>query len=228
MATEALISGRIADAIGSAIVRGDYAVGSVLPSELDLCEQFGVSRTGIREALKMLGAKGLIAPRRRVGGIVNERAAWSLLDPDVLRWMRGTTTDLSLLTDLARLRLAIEPEAARQAAIRQDVVAIAAIRQAGEAMAADPAQALAADIAFHVALLRASGNRFFQALGPMVESALAMSIPVTNEVKQVPKADILLHMAIHDAIRDGRAEAAAELSHGLIAETLRLLDVAGG
>ena len=95
-------------------------------------------------------------------------------------------------------------------------------------MAEDPAQALAADIAFHIALLRASGNRFFQALGPMVESALAMSIPVTNEVKQVPKADILLHMAIHDAIRDGRAEAAADLSQGLIAETLRLLDVADG
>ena len=228
MATEVLVSGRVADALGGAIVRGEHPAGSVLPSELDLCDQFGVSRTGVREALKMLGAKGLIAPRRRVGGIVTDRSQWSLLDPDVLRWMRGATTDMGLLKDLARLRLAIEPEAARLAALRGHEKDIAAIRIAGEAMAADPARALVADIAFHVALLRASGNRFFQALGPMVESALAMSIPVTNEVKQVPKADVALHMAVHDAIRDGRAEDAATLSHELIAETLRLLDVAEG
>ena len=228
MPNESLVSGRVADAIGGAIVRGDYPAGSVLPSELDLCEQFGVSRTGIREALKMLGSKKLISPRRRVGGIVNERSLWSLLDPDVLRWMRGAPTDMRLLKDLARLRLAIEPEAARQAALHQDRAAIDAIRIAGEAMAADPAQALMADIAFHVAVLRASGNRFFQALGPMVESALAMSIPVTNEVKQVPKADILLHMAIHDAIRDGRPDEAAERAHELIAETVRLLELAEG
>lgn len=224
MANEALVSGRVADSIGKAIVHGDYPEGSILPSELELCEQFGVSRTGVREALKMLGAKGLIAPRRRVGGLVTDRARWSLLDPDVLRWMRGATVDVGLLKDLAQLRLAIEPQAAREAATRGDATAIDAIRIAGEAMAADPEQALAADVAFHVAVLKASGNRFFLALGPMVESALAMSIPVTNEVKQVPKADVELHMAIYRAIRDGRSEEAAARSHELVAETLRLLE----
>lgn len=221
-----LVSGRVAESLGRAIVHGEYAGGTVLPSELELCERYGVSRTGVREALKMLGAKGLIAPRRRIGGTVTDRSNWSLLDPDVLRWMRGAALDIGLLRDLAGLRLAIEPEAARQAAARGDEADIAAIGEAGQAMAADPAKALVADVAFHVALLKASGNRFFTALGPMVESALAMSIPVTNEVKQVPKADILLHMAIFEAIRDGRGEEAAALSHDLIAETIRLLDIA--
>lgn len=224
MTNEALVSGRVADVLGKAIVHGDYPVGGILPSELELCERFGVSRTGVREALKMLGAKGLIAPRRRVGGLVTERAKWSLLDPDVLRWMRGAAVDVELLKDLAQLRLAIEPEAARQAAARGDVTAIDAIRLAGEAMAADPGQALDADVAFHVAVLRASGNRFFLALGPMVESSLAMGIPVTNEAKRVAKADVEQHMSIYRAIRDGRADEAASRTHELVAETLRLLE----
>ena len=226
MGSSALVSSRIADSIGQAIVHGVHPVGSILPSELELCARFGVSRTGIREALKMLGAKGLIAPRRRVGGIVTDRSSWSLLDPDVLRWMRGAPADIDLLTDLANLRLAIEPEAARLAARLADQDLIRAIGAAGEAMAADPERALIADVQFHVALLRASGNRFFSALAPMVESALAMSIPVTNEVKRVPKADVDLHLAIYSAIRDGNGERAAQLSHDLIAETLRLLAVA--
>lgn len=224
MTNEALVSGRVADVLGKAIVHGDYPVGGILPSELELCERFGVSRTAVREALKMLGAKGLIAPRRRVGGLVTERAKWSLLDPDVLRWMRGAAVDVELLKDLAQLRLAIEPQAARLAAARGDVTAIDAIRLAGEAMAADPGQALDADVAFHVAVLRASGNRFFLALGPMVESALAMGIPVTNEAKRVAKADVEQHMSIYRAIRDGRADEAASRTHELVAETLRLLE----
>ena len=75
MGKEELVSRRVAESLGRAIVHGAYPAGSVLPSEQDLCTQYSVSRTGVREALKMLGAKGLIAPRRRVGGIVNERAA---------------------------------------------------------------------------------------------------------------------------------------------------------
>lgn len=226
MANSLLVSGRVADALGRAIVCGTYPAGGTLPPEVDLSVRFGISRTAVREALKMLGAKGLIAPRRRVGGVVTERAKWSLLDPDVLRWMRDAPADLDLLMDLAKLRLAIEPQAAREAARLGDAAAISAIRAAAQAMADDPEQALTADIAFHVALLNASGNRFFRALGPMVESALAMSIPVTNRVKQVPKADTELHLAIFRAIQDGRAEDAAAHAHELVAETLRLLEAA--
>ena len=226
MGKEELVSRRVAESLGRAIVHGAYPAGSVLPSEQDLCTQYSVSRTGVREALKMLGGKGLIQPRRRVGGMVEERANWSLLDPDVLRWMRGAGADIDLLKDLARLRLAIEPEAAALAALTGDRGRIDLIGEAGHAMARDPGDALAADVAFHAALLSASGNRFFAALAPMVESALLMSIPVTNNVKQVPKADVDKHLAIYAAIRDGRAEDAASMSRELIAETLRLLEAA--
>ena len=226
MGKEELISRRVAESLGRAIVHGEYPAGSILPSEQDLCTLYSVSRTGVREALKMLGGKGLIQPRRRVGGIVSARDHWSLLDPDVLRWMRGAAVDIHLLKDLARLRLAIEPEAAALAARTGDQKRIALIGEAGHAMSGEPDEALAADVAFHAALLSASGNRFFAALAPMVESALLMSIPVTNGVKQVPKADVEKHLAIFAAIRDGRPEDAAGMSRELIAETLRLLEVA--
>jgi DNA-binding FadR family transcriptional regulator len=94
-------------------------------------------------------------------------------------------------------------------------------------MAAHPGDALTADVAFHLALLTGSGNRFFAGLGVMAESALSMSIPVTNAVKQVPKADVQAHRAILTAIRDGDVTAARERARDLIMETVRLLEKIG-
>lgn len=215
---------RVADLLGSAIVSGEVPSGSALPSEAALCERYGVSRIAVREALKLLGSKQLVTARPRVGGVVSPRSAWSLLDADVLRWMRRGPFDLVLLKDLARLRLAIEPEAAASMGRRCDPAALAALDAALSEMAADPGDALAADVAFHIALLAGSGNRFFAGLGAMVESALSMSIPVTNAAKRVPKADVAAHRAVLTAIRAGDAERARRRARGLISETVRLLD----
>lgn len=223
--TRSLKSQRVADLLGSAIVAGEIPVGSTLPSEAALCERYGVSRIAVREALKVLGGKHLISTRPRVGGVVSPRSAWSLLDADVLRWMQRAPVDVTLLKELARLRLAIEPEAAASAASLRDPGALAALAGAVKDMAAHPGDALTADVAFHMALLFGSGNRFFAALGAMVESALLMSIPVTNAVKRVSKADVEAHRAIYTAIRDGDVEQARERARSLIGETVRLLDM---
>jgi DNA-binding FadR family transcriptional regulator len=223
--TRTLKSQRVADVLGGAIVSGELPVGSALPSEAALCKRHAVSRIAVREALKLLGAKHLITARPRVGGVVSPRSAWSLLDADVLRWMRRAPVDVTLLKELARLRLAIEPEAAASAATLRDPAAIAALAAAVKEMAAHPGDAVTADVAFHIALLAGSGNRFFAALGAMVESALMMSIPVTNAVKRVSKADVEAHRAIFTAIRDGDAERARERARTLIGETVRLLDM---
>jgi GntR family galactonate operon transcriptional repressor len=224
MQARSLKSQRVADLLGRAIVSGEVPVGSALPSEAALCERYGVSRIAVREALKLLGSKHLITARPRVGGLVSPRSAWSLLDADVLRWMRGGPADLMLLKELARLRLAIEPEAAASAALRRDPAALAALEAALSEMAAHPGDALAADVAFHIALLAGSGNRFFAALGAMVESALSMSIPVTNAAKRVPKADVAAHRAVLTAISAGDPDSARERARALISETVRLLD----
>src|SRR5712692_11084511 len=72
--------------IGLSIMRSDFKPGDALLSEPELSLQFNVSRTVLREALKMLGAKGLIKSRPKIGTRVRSRAEWTLLDPDVIAW----------------------------------------------------------------------------------------------------------------------------------------------
>jgi DNA-binding FadR family transcriptional regulator len=223
MARADLLSTQLAQSLGRAIVAGSPPVGGTLPTEAELCRHHKASRTAVREALKMLGGKGMIAARPRLGAAVRERQHWSMLDADVLRWMRDAPIDTELLLELAQLRLAIEPEAAAAAALRRDPASLARIAAALDAMEGDPVEALAADIGFHAELLRASGNRFFASQAPMIESALSMSIPVTNQAKQVAKADVEAHRAVYLAICAGDAVAASAHARAHILESLRLL-----
>lgn len=218
-----LISSQLAQSLGRSIVAGRLPVGSTLPTEATLCREHKASRTAVREALKMLGGKGLVAARPRLGASVRDRQHWSMLDADVLRWMRDAPVDRALLLELAQLRLAIEPEAASAAAQRRDPEALARIADALHRMEGDPVEALEADIAFHAELLRASGNRFFASQASMVESALSMSIPVTNAAKKVAKADVEAHRIVYLAIRDGDSAAASTHARAHILESVRLL-----
>ena len=77
----------IARDLGIAIVTGQHAPGSVIPGEIDIASQRGVSRSVVREALRMLSAKGLVESRPKSGTRVRDRALWNLLDPDLLAWM---------------------------------------------------------------------------------------------------------------------------------------------
>src|SRR5665213_2399670 len=77
----------IAEDLGVAIVTGTYSDANPFPVEGELCKQYGVSRSILREAVKMLTAKGLLGSRPRRGTWVQHETKWNLLDPDVLRWM---------------------------------------------------------------------------------------------------------------------------------------------
>jgi DNA-binding FadR family transcriptional regulator len=83
---EGKIHGSVVDAIGRWILGGTYAPNDLLPREDDLAIELGVSRTSIREAVRVLSAKGLLQARRRVGVRVRDRDDWNLLDPQVLSW----------------------------------------------------------------------------------------------------------------------------------------------
>ena len=84
--------------------------------EVELCETYGVSRTVLREAVKMLTAKGLFGSRPRQGTRVLPESQWNLLDPDVLRWLLERKFSIELLIEFTEVRLAIEPKAAARAA----------------------------------------------------------------------------------------------------------------
>src|SRR3974390_1107884 len=102
----------IANHIGIAIVTGVYSADNPIPIEAELCTQYGASRSVLREAVKMLTAKGLLGARPRQGTWVQPEESWNLFDPDVMRWLLERKLSLSLLIEFTQIRLAVEPAAA--------------------------------------------------------------------------------------------------------------------
>jgi DNA-binding FadR family transcriptional regulator len=217
--------------LGVAVVSGKYSKGNPFPVEADLCRQYGVSRSVLREAVKMLTAKGLLGARPRQGTWVQPEENWNLLDPDVLRWLLERKPWMELLVEFTQVRLAIEPGAAALAAEVAGTAQKAAIQQALERMAAaergddDP---LESDIAFHVAVLEASGNKFFVQLRELIRTALRFSIRVSNRRKGVRLASVADHKKIADAIFAGKPQAAAHAMRVLIQEVLDLIGKESG
>src|SRR5260370_15972735 len=102
----------IANHIGIAIVTGVYSADNPIPIEAELCRQYSASRPVLREAVKMLTAKGLLGARPRRGTWVQPEDKWNLLDPDVLGWLLERNFSMRLLIEFTEIRLAVEPRAA--------------------------------------------------------------------------------------------------------------------
>jgi len=151
---------------------------------------------------------------------------WNLLDPDVLGWLLERKYSPALLIEFTEIRLAVEPGAAALAARSAGSAEKAAIRSAIERMQAadrgddDP---LDSDIAFFVAVLRASRNRFYAQLTGFTATALRFSIRTTNRYKGVQLASVADHKKVADAIIAGKPAAAGEAMRKLIQEALDLI-----
>lgn len=213
------------DNLGRQIVMGTWD-GTDFPTEAELAKRHGVSRSVTREAVKMLTAKGLLSARPRHGTVVLPPAEWSLFDPDVLAWLMERRFSIDLLRHFNELRIAIEPEAAALAARFGTPADHAAIAAGWDRMAAaergrdDP---LAADIAFHVAVLGASQNPFYRQFRDTVAAALRTSIRVTNRVAG-RTASLADHAAVRDTIVSGSADGAREAMRRLIGKVITLID----
>ncbi|MBN8431291.1 FadR family transcriptional regulator [Microbulbifer salipaludis] len=217
---------QLAHDLGNAILQGKFA-SDAFPSEAELSERFGVSRSATREAVKMLTAKGILSSRPRQGIRIMPESHWNLFDTDVLDWILRSKPGLDVLRDFVQMRAAIEPEAAALAALRSDSGGIAEIEAALERMqAAELGQddVLDSDIAFHGAILKASGNRFFIQLQPFSATALRVSIRHTNRFKGVNAADTASHARVLSAIKRGKDQQARKLMRGLIDEALQLIE----
>jgi DNA-binding FadR family transcriptional regulator len=216
----------IANHIGIAIVTGVYSADNPIPIEAELCREYDASRPVLREAVKMLTAKGLLGARPRRGTWVQPEDKWNLLDPDVLGWLLERKFSPALLIEFTEMRLAVEPGAATLAANVAGPEEKAAISHAIERMQAadrgddDP---LDSDIAFHVAVLRASRNRFYAQLTGFTSTALRFSSRMTNRYKGVRLASVADHKKVADAIIASKPAAAGEAMRRLIQEALELI-----
>jgi DNA-binding FadR family transcriptional regulator len=220
------LTSSIVQDLGVAIVIGTYSERNPFPIEAELCRQFGASRSVLREAVKMLTAKGLLGARPRQGTWVQPEENWNLLDPDILGWLLERKFSPALLIEFTEIRLAMEPGAAALAAKVAGPADKAAVRSAIDRMQAaergddDP---LESDIAFHVAVLRASNNRFYAQLTGLTATALRFSIRTTNRYKGVQLASVADHKKVADAIIAGKSAVAAEAMRKLIQEALDLI-----
>jgi DNA-binding FadR family transcriptional regulator len=193
----------VAGKIGRRIVSGQYRPGDTLPTEPRIQAEFGVSRTAVREAIRLLSAKGLTASRPKIGTRVRPTVDWNMLDPDVLRWQLDQNPSEEFIHALFEMREIIEPAAAERAAERAtpeelDRMGVAMEGIQNEARAS-PEQ-IKADIDFHMAILEASRNPLLRSVGAMIASALSISFSLGWRTVMAEDA-ILQHRAVYDAIR---------------------------
>ncbi|APO71960.1 GntR family transcriptional regulator protein (plasmid) [Rhizobium gallicum] len=187
----------VAGEIGLRIVRGDYPPGTILPNEAKWSEMFNVSRSAVREAIKMLMAKGLLASRPKIGSWVEPKERWNLLDRDVLGWYAASPDREPFLRAVQELRHMIEPEATALAAERRTEEQMIEISRALHEMAraTSPQQRSESDARFHIAILRASGNDLLVPLGVLIESALNHLL-----AHVVREGSSLRHTQLHERI----------------------------
>jgi DNA-binding FadR family transcriptional regulator len=210
-----------AEEIGSRILRGDFAPGVLLPNEAEWCKRLRMSRSAVREAIKMLKAKGLLHSRPKVGTRVEPRARWNLLDRDVLAWYMATPDRHRFLQSVQQMRRIFEPEAAALAAAHRDAAQMTAISAACRDMgtATTIESRIEADVRFHLGILNAAGNEFLVPFGFLIESALANVFDyVTRSVGTLRHAQSL-HENIEKAIRHRRPDAARRAARLLLADT---------
>lgn len=203
----------VIQALGTEIVSGHFGEGTSLPQEADLFDRFGISRTVLREALKTLAAKGLIEQRARIGTKVLPRARWNLFDPDVLTWHLEAGIDEAFLTNLAEIRLAMEPEAAALAARNRTPENIEVLRHWTERMGqlGQTTEGFALnDYHFHLAVAEASKNPFMVSMSAVIEAALIAVFTISSPVNSLEEfaRGVTVHTEIAEAIIAGDAEAA--------------------
>lgn len=218
----AVLNARIVEVLGREIAGGVLRPGDRLTLE-GLQEEFGVSRTVIRDCTRVLESMNLVYSKRRIGVVVQERRFWNVFDPRMIRWRLmgpGRTGQFRTLTEL---RVAVEPMAAAGAARHADdgdrsrLLTLAAdLRRLGEAGRLEAF--LEADIEFHTLLLRKSGNEMFASLQDVVAEVLAGRTRQGLMPLHPTEAGLCGHELVAAAVAGGDGAAAREHMAALLEE----------
>lgn len=213
------LHGQVVEQMGVRIVGGAYPTGAPLFSE-QLEREFDVSKTVVREALKVLAAKGLVESRQKRGTVIRPREDWNLLDGDVLRWQGLEKPNFLFLESLAEVRGIVEPAAARLAAARRDEKDLAELETALADMAAakrDPDAMVDADLRFHRALLDAAHNEVLSRMEVILAAGLQVRDRFVHH-SQHGSDPMPSHRALLDAVREGDADRAGVTVEALLAQ----------
>jgi GntR family galactonate operon transcriptional repressor len=209
------LHGAMVERLGQRIVSGEPAPGEALPQEPVLADEHDVSRTVVREALRVLAAKGLVDARPMRGTRVRPRNEWRLLDPDLLRWALESEGREPLLGHLLEIRLIVEPSAAKLAAERADIEQRVRLEEAMAALLAasgDVDAFIEADLVLHGFIFRMAANPLLGELLAAIEAAMRLGRRVqargaVDEARN-PAASIEAHRSVVAAIVAGEGSAA--------------------
>lgn len=214
------ISYLLAEKLGQQILAGDYQAGSILPGEMELGEQFGVSRTAVREAVKMLAAKGMLLPRPRIGTRVMPQSQWNFLDQDLLTWWMTKENFDQVMQHFLILRTSLEPQACSLAAVNasnQQTTRLAELMAEMRALHVqfDRERWIQVDTQFHQLIYEASGNPFLTSFANLFSSVYQSYFRAItgNEVIKLQN-----HQAIVDAILAGDGAGALAACQVLLRE----------
>ena len=214
----------ISRTLGVAIVTGEFEPGSVLPGEIEIAESYSVSRSVVREALRMLSARGLIESKPKIGTRVRARELWNLLDPTLLEWMFEAAPPPHFVRSLFELRLIVEPAAAELAARKKTARQLASMGHALEEMAKhtlSKPEGQLADQEFHAAILEATDNEMLVSLSASIGAAVRWTTYFKFRNNKKPHDPIEEHRALFEAIADGDGERARAVTIKLIEQAER-------
>lgn len=210
----------VVEELAARIISGQLPEGSVLPTEGALCDEFGFSRTVLREGLKLLEERGLVRVEQGRGTTVQSRDLWNLLDPTVLRIALQNDSSMTLLDNLITVRRLLEAEMARVAAARLSDEDLAVLRQNIEQMRLkadvdDYPEFRQLDQQFHALVMTASGN----AIGRTIVRSIHLHAGWTPSLN-VPggKESLERTVASHEAVFAALAARDGNLAAERIAE----------
>ncbi|NLU66790.1 FCD domain-containing protein [Streptomyces sp. HNM0574] len=215
--------------LGPAITAGEYPAGTVLRAD-ELAERYEVSRTVVREAVRVLESMHLVESRRRVGVTVLPQDQWNVYDPQVITWRLAGTDRPRQLRSLTVLRSAVEPAAARLAAEHASAEECAEITEQALGMVATSRgqqleKYLVHDVAFHRAILRGSRNEMFARLGDVVAAVLTGRTQHEVMFTDPRQEAVTLHVRVAEAIREGDGPRAEETMRTITVDAMQELDV---
>ncbi|MDC9613430.1 FadR/GntR family transcriptional regulator [Xenorhabdus khoisanae] len=208
----------LAEQIGQQILSGEYTAGSLLPGEMELTKLFDVSRTAVREAIKILIAKGMLLSRPRVGTHIMPASHWNFLDQDLLRWWITPSNINEVMTHFQQLRLIIEPQACFYAAINashiQKQIMSSLIKEMYLlAKQFDREKWIKADQQLHHIIYQSCGNPF---LGSFVNLLQPVYQHYFEKIISGKAFRLEAHKAIVDAIIHGDSQLALAECHRLL------------
>lgn len=210
LAAQKNLSYVLAEKLAQRILAGKYMPGSILPGEMELGEQFGVSRTAVREAVKTLTAKGMVLPRPRIGTRVMPQSNWNFLDQELLSWWMTEENFHQVVEHFLVMRGSLEPQACLLAAVQGSADQKAQLNTLMDEMTFlkqhfNRQRWIEVDMSWHEQIYAMSGNPFLTSFASLFHSVYHTYFASITQ-NDVVKLD--QHQAIVDAIQESDGQRA--------------------